>query len=66
MVSRNSEILRKDRDGILLISKRMTPEQRVVAFFNHSQFVNQIYLAGLDYRAKAERLAAKRKTRQKS
>ncbi|MBI3010204.1 MAG: hypothetical protein HYY57_04395 [Candidatus Omnitrophica bacterium] len=48
---KKSKILQKDHEAILLLYRRMKPEERLVAYFNHSQLVNQIYLAGVNYRA---------------
>jgi hypothetical protein len=46
-----SEILRGDREDASLLSKRMKPEERLVAHFHHSQLMNRIYQAGVDYRS---------------
>ena len=47
---KKSDILQKDRDSLVLLSKRMTPEERLVAFFHHSRLVHQLYQAGVRYR----------------
>jgi hypothetical protein len=46
-----SKIAQKDRDDMLALCKRMTPEERLAAFFHHSQLVHQIYEAGVRSRS---------------
>ncbi len=48
---KKSEILQQDYDGLVLLSKRMTPEERLVAFFHHSRLIHQLYQAGARYRS---------------
>ncbi|MBI3319095.1 MAG: hypothetical protein HYZ89_00690 [Candidatus Omnitrophica bacterium] len=48
---KKSKILQQDRDNLVLLSKRMTPEERLVAFFHHSRLIRQLYQAGLSYRS---------------
>ncbi len=55
-----SQILKRDREEIVLLCKRMKPEARLVAFLQHSQLVHRMYQAGLDYRS---RLSPSRKKR---
>ncbi|MBI3615347.1 MAG: hypothetical protein HY211_02405 [Candidatus Omnitrophica bacterium] len=52
---KESEILKKDREESILLSKRMKPEERIVAYFHHSQLMNRIYQAGVDYRKRIYR-----------
>ena len=47
---KKSEVLQKDRDSLALLSKRMTPEERLVAYANHAQLINQMYQAGVKHR----------------
>jgi len=47
-----SELMRQDHEAMLACSRRMTPEERLVAFFHHSQLVYQLYRAGAAYRAR--------------
>lgn len=48
---KTSAIMRQDHEDLVLLSKRMKPEERLVAYFNHSQLIHQIYQAGVRYRA---------------
>ena len=47
-----SALLEQDREAIVLLCKRMKPEERLVAYFHHSQLMHQLYRAGLSHRAK--------------
>ncbi len=47
---RKSKILEKDREALVRLSKRLTPEQRLRAHLRHSQLISQIYQAGVRYR----------------
>ncbi len=51
MFENRSRIMREKERWKTLLAKRMTPEERLVALFNHSQLLYQIYQAGVDYRA---------------
>ena len=46
-----SELMRQDHEALREMSRRMTPEERLVAFFHHSQLVYQLSQAGVTYRA---------------
>ena len=48
---KKSEVLQKDREDMMLLYKRMKPEEKLVAYWQHSQLIYQMYQAGLDYRA---------------
>lgn len=48
---RESPILSKDRESSIRLYKKMKPEERLIAFFHHSRLMNQIYQAGMRYRA---------------
>ncbi len=48
---KKSEMLQKDRDNLVLLAQRMTPEERLMAFFHHSKLVYQLYQAGLSHRS---------------
>jgi len=50
---KTSEILQKSHEDMILLSKRMKPEERLVAFFHHSQLTHQMFQAGVRYRAGA-------------
>lgn len=54
-VRKDSKILREDWKDLIRLAKRMSPEQRLVAFSNHSQLIGQIYQAGVSYRGKGIR-----------
>ena len=45
-----SKISKTQHDDIIRICKRMKPAERLVAFFNHSRLMMQIYQAGVDFR----------------
>lgn len=47
-----SEILRQDHEAIITLHKRMSPEERLVACFNHSRFLFGLYQAGVKYRSR--------------
>ena len=47
---KKSEVLRKDHEEMIALYKRMKPEERLVAFFYHSQLTPQLYQAGVGYR----------------
>ena len=46
-----SEILQKDHEDMLRLCQRMKPEERLVAFFHHTQLTYQMYRAGVRYRS---------------
>lgn len=46
-----SEVLHKDHEEMIALYKRMKPEEKLTAFFHHSQLMNQLYQAGTSYRA---------------
>lgn len=48
---KESEILKKDREDMSKLCKRMKPEERLMAYLNHSQLIQQIYQAGVRYRS---------------
>jgi len=52
---KESKILRKDREEVILLAKRMKPEERLVAYFHHSWLMSRVYQAGVDYRKRAHR-----------
>lgn len=49
---KDSKIMREKEEWKTLSVKRMTPEERLVAFFNHSRPMRQIYQVGVEYRAR--------------
>lgn len=48
---KKSDILQKDHEDLLLLYQRMKPEERLVAYANHAQLMNQMYQAGVRYRS---------------
>ena len=44
-------MLQEDREGLIRLSRSLTPEERLAASFYHAQFLNQMYQAGVKYRA---------------
>ena len=48
---KHSAILQKDHEGVLLLPKRMTPEERLRAYFYHSRLLYQLYQAGVKHRS---------------
>ena len=42
----------QDRNEAVLLSKRLKPEERLVAFFHHSQLISRLYQAGVRYRSR--------------
>lgn len=47
---KKSGILQKDHEDLLLLYQRMKPEERLVAYANHAQLMNQMYQAGVKHR----------------
>ena len=50
-----SEVLQKVHEEMIALYKRMKPEERLVAYFHHSQLISQIYQAGVIYRKRPPR-----------
>ncbi|MDP3723841.1 MAG: hypothetical protein Q8R91_10180 [Candidatus Omnitrophota bacterium] len=61
---RRSAIIQQDHEDMVRRSRRMTPEERLVAYANHAQLMNQMYQAGVQYR-KGHLPSAKRKNPKK-
>ena len=45
-----SKILQKDHEDMIELYRKMKPEERLMAYFHHSQLVQQFYQAGLTFR----------------
>ena len=58
-----SELMRREHEEMTARHRRMTPEERLVAFFHHSQLVYQLYRAGVTYRARHPSASPRRKNR---
>ena len=46
-----SEIVQKDHEDLIELHQRMKPEERLAAFFYHSQLIQQMHQAGMSYRS---------------
>jgi len=46
----HSELAKESKRTSLATAKLLSPEQRLNAFLNHSQFMAELYLAGKKYR----------------
>jgi len=46
-----SALMQKDREEMIALCKRMTPEERLAAHYRCSQLAIQMHLAGVKYRA---------------
>lgn len=60
-----SKLMQRDREDLIRIAKRMMPEERLVAFFNHSRLLTRMYLAGVRYRAKRDAQSRKRRAKRR-
>lgn len=47
-----SDILQQDHEQMVSLCKRMTPQERLLAYLRHSQLITQIYQAGIRYRSR--------------
>ena len=56
-----SALRQKDHEDLIRIHKKMTPEERLIAFYNHSRLMAQIYQAGIQSRLKKKHSIAKKK-----
>ena len=52
-----SKLAREGAQARIEAARRMTPEQRVAAFFEHSRLITQLYLAGKRQREALQRPA---------
>jgi hypothetical protein len=48
-----SKVLKSDQQSLLELSRAMTPQMRLEAFYQHSQSLSKISEAGKTYRRKA-------------
>jgi hypothetical protein len=48
-----SELMRQAHEEMIALHRRMKPEERLVAYFYHSQLVYQLYRAGATYRMRS-------------
>ena len=62
---KQSALMRRDREELIRRVERMSPEERLVAFFNHSRLLTQMYLAGARYRAKRDAQSRKKRAKKR-
>jgi hypothetical protein len=48
---KESAVMQQDREDMIRRARRMTPQERLGAFFRHSRLITELYLAGVRYRA---------------
>ena len=65
LLMKQSALMRRDREELIRSAKRMTPEERLVTFFNHSRLLTQMYLAGVRYRAKRDAQSRKKRAKKR-
>ena len=58
-----SNVLKEDHAALLKLCKAMKPEQRLVAFLNHSRLIHRLYQAGKASRSQSSTPKARKKTR---
>ena len=58
-----SGTLRKDRATLVELSKAMTSEERLIAFFNHSRLIHKVYQAGRSLRRRTAASPVRKNTR---
>ena len=46
-----SAIVQQDHEDLIRLYQRMKPEERLAAFFYHSQLIQQMYQAGMRHRS---------------
>lgn len=49
---KHSALLASDQEEQIALYKRMKPEERLIAYFHHSQLVHQMHQAGVRYRSR--------------
>lgn len=47
-----SKVLQQDHEDIIALHRAMKPEERLIAFFNHSKLIQQLHQSGINYRKK--------------
>lgn len=58
-----SSLLQKNHDELVALNKKMTPKERLVAFFNHSQLVSRLFEAGAKFRSQTLSAAPKKSSK---
>jgi len=54
-----SAILQQDRDDLIKLNRSLSPEERLVAFYHHSQLLIQLSLVGKAKRKQEDNLSTK-------
>lgn len=49
-----SNILKKDQDDLIRMTKLMSPQKRLMAFYHHSRLIARLALAGKKAREKSK------------
>jgi hypothetical protein len=49
-----SHVLTKDQQDLIKLSKAMTPQERLIAFLNHSRLGHRLYREGKQHRLKPQ------------
>ncbi len=57
--SMKSAILQQDRDDLIKLNRSLSPEERLVAFYHHSQLLIQLSLVGKAKRKQEDNLSTK-------
>ena len=58
-----SGTLRKDHAALVELYKAMKPEERLIAFLNHSRLIHKVYQAGRSLRRRPAASPARKNTR---
>jgi|GEM_PF-5860389 len=62
LIMKVSTIITKDYEALIKLCKKMKPQERLVAFYNHSRLLNQVQEAGRKFRAKTSQPSLKNKS----
>ncbi len=57
-----SKILQKNHEELVDICRAMSPEDRLLAFLNHSKLIHQIYQSGVEHRKTSSRVLFKKRS----
>jgi len=60
-----SNILTRDYQALIGLYRKMSPEKRLVAFFNHSRLIHKLYQAGKAFRSRPSRTKTTKSPSQK-
>jgi hypothetical protein len=56
---RRSKIAEEDREALARLSRRLTPEERLMAYMRHAELLHRLYQAGLRHRMSVRRASKK-------